>query len=89
MLISSPPCDCPIDREVTTCPLSLLYPCDSRGLPRPASRRKDDIDAGPAKRQPRHQHFDFRFAASLTAEQHSPLTLQDKEVAGGSFARKQ
>ncbi|MGW1107370.1 NUDIX hydrolase [Streptomyces sp. NPDC002540] len=41
-----------------------------------------DIDANPAKGEPDHQHFDFRFAFYLTAEQPPPLVLQDEEVSG-------
>ncbi|WP_184502897.1 NUDIX domain-containing protein [Streptomyces botrytidirepellens] len=44
-----------------------------------------DIDANPAKGEPRHQHFDFRFAFYLTAEQPPPLELQDEEVCGAQW----
>ncbi|MEY2242407.1 NUDIX domain-containing protein [Streptomyces sp. BF23-18] len=44
-----------------------------------------DIDAHPAKGEPAHQHFDFRFAFYLTAEQPPPLALQDEEVAGAQW----
>lgn len=44
-----------------------------------------DIDANPAKGEPRHQHFDFRFAFYLPSEQPPPLTLQDEEVQGAQW----
>ncbi|MFF3767342.1 NUDIX domain-containing protein [Streptomyces sp. NPDC001922] len=44
-----------------------------------------DIDANPAKGEPAHQHFDFRFAFYLTAEQPPPLALQDEEVSGAQW----
>ncbi|WP_079148054.1 NUDIX hydrolase [Streptomyces agglomeratus] len=43
-----------------------------------------DIDANPAKGEPAHQHFDFRFAFYLTAEQ-PPLALQYEEVTGAQW----
>ncbi|MCM2579730.1 NUDIX hydrolase [Streptomyces meridianus] len=44
-----------------------------------------DIDANPAKGEPRHQHVDFRFAFYLTAEQPPPLALQEEEVSGAQW----
>ncbi|MFJ1974071.1 NUDIX domain-containing protein [Streptomyces sp. NPDC087903] len=44
-----------------------------------------DIDANPAKGEPAHQHFDFRFAFYLPAEQPPALALQDEEVAGAQW----
>ncbi|MEU6011456.1 NUDIX domain-containing protein [Streptomyces sp. NPDC047453] len=44
-----------------------------------------DIDANAAKGEPAHQHFDFRFAFYLTAEQPPALALQDEEVAGAQW----
>ncbi|MFV5994906.1 NUDIX domain-containing protein [Streptomyces sp. NPDC056231] len=44
-----------------------------------------DIDANPVKGEPAHQHFDFRFAFYLTAEQPPPLVLQDEEVSGAQW----
>jgi 8-oxo-dGTP pyrophosphatase MutT (NUDIX family) len=43
-----------------------------------------DIDANPAKGEPAHQHFDFRFAFYLTGEQ-PPLALQDEEISGAQW----
>ncbi|MET9941120.1 NUDIX domain-containing protein [Streptomyces halstedii] len=44
-----------------------------------------DVDANPAKDEPAHQHFDFRFAFHLTSEQPPALVLQDEEVAGAQW----
>lgn len=44
-----------------------------------------DIDANPAKREPAHQHYDFRFAFYLAAEQPPPLELQGEEVSGAEW----
>ncbi|WP_329155968.1 NUDIX domain-containing protein (plasmid) [Streptomyces sp. NBC_01456] len=44
-----------------------------------------DIEANPTKGEPSHQHFDFRFAFYLTAEQPPPLALQDEEVTGAQW----
>ncbi|MEU0843935.1 NUDIX domain-containing protein [Streptomyces sp. NPDC005962] len=43
------------------------------------------IDANPAKGEPAHQHYDFRFAFYLTAEQRPLLVLQDEEVSGAQW----
>ncbi|MFG3589454.1 NUDIX domain-containing protein [Streptomyces sp. NPDC047990] len=43
------------------------------------------IDANPAKNEPSHQHFDFRFAFYVSAEQVPPLRLQDVEVSGAQW----
>jgi 8-oxo-dGTP pyrophosphatase MutT (NUDIX family) len=43
------------------------------------------IDANPAKGEPAHQHFDFRFAFCPTADQPPLLALQDEEVAGAQW----
>ncbi|MFI9585963.1 NUDIX hydrolase [Streptomyces sp. NPDC052236] len=43
------------------------------------------IDANPAKGEPSHQHFDFRFAFYVSAEQLPPLRLQDEEVSGAQW----
>ncbi|WP_079135141.1 NUDIX domain-containing protein [Streptomyces qinglanensis] len=40
-----------------------------------------DIDPNTAKGEPAHQHYDFRFAFYLAAEQPPPLALQDEEVS--------
>ncbi|MEU0693057.1 NUDIX domain-containing protein [Streptomyces niveus] len=44
-----------------------------------------DIDTGPARAEPAHRHYDFRFAFYLVAQQRPPLTLQDEEVAGARW----
>lgn len=44
-----------------------------------------DIDANPARDEPAHQHFDFRFAFYLTAEEPPSLALQDEEVTGAQW----
>ncbi|MGW6202312.1 NUDIX hydrolase [Streptomyces sp. NPDC055089] len=44
-----------------------------------------DIDANQARDEPGHQHFDFRFAFYLRAEQRPSLTLQDEEVSGAKW----
>ncbi|MFI0777662.1 NUDIX domain-containing protein [Streptomyces sp. NPDC021212] len=38
------------------------------------------IDADPAKGEPAHEHYDFRFAFYLTTEQRRPLARQDQGV---------
>lgn len=43
------------------------------------------IDANPTKGEPSHQHFDFRFAFYVSAEQLPPLRLQDDEVSGAQW----
>ncbi|MGW2081246.1 NUDIX hydrolase [Streptomyces sp. NPDC001939] len=43
------------------------------------------IEASAAKGEPRHQHYDFRFAFYLTSEQPPPLALQDEEVSGAQW----
>src|SRR5690606_2256167 len=44
-----------------------------------------DIDASPAKGEPAHQHFDFRFVFYLAAAQPPALALQDEEVADAQW----
>lgn len=44
-----------------------------------------DINAHPGKSEPSHQHFDFRFAFYISAEQLPPLRLQDEEVSGAQW----
>ncbi|MFJ4923245.1 NUDIX hydrolase [Streptomyces sp. NPDC088725] len=44
-----------------------------------------DIDADPAKGEPAHQHYDFRFAFCLATGQPPPLALQDEEVSGARW----
>lgn len=44
-----------------------------------------DIDADPVKGEPGHQHFDFRFAFCLTAEEPPALASQDEEVSGAQW----
>jgi 8-oxo-dGTP pyrophosphatase MutT (NUDIX family) len=44
-----------------------------------------DIDASPAKGEPAHQHFDFRFVFYLAAAQPSALALQDEEVTDAQW----
>ncbi|OIJ90442.1 NUDIX domain-containing protein [Streptomyces colonosanans] len=44
-----------------------------------------DIDANPAKGEPTHQHYDFRFAFYLAADQPPAIALQDEEVAGAEW----
>lgn len=44
-----------------------------------------DIDAAPAKGEPAHRHFDFRFAFYLTADTAPPLALQEEEVTGAKW----
>ncbi|MFH8342568.1 NUDIX domain-containing protein [Streptomyces sp. AM6-12] len=39
-----------------------------------------DIDAAPAKGEPAHRHFDFRFAFYLAADAPPPLSPRDEEV---------
>ncbi|WP_331747876.1 hypothetical protein OG520_40350 (plasmid) [Streptomyces sp. NBC_00984] len=54
-------------------------------VPTTASRLIHDIDANAAKGEPAHQHFDFRLAFYLTAEQPPALALQEEEVAGARW----
>ncbi|MGW6356881.1 hypothetical protein ACWFR5_17285 [Streptomyces sp. NPDC055092] len=44
-----------------------------------------DIDANPAKDEPSHRHFDFRFAFYLANEHPPLLALQDEEVCGAQW----
>ncbi|MEU6573533.1 NUDIX domain-containing protein [Streptomyces sp. NPDC046805] len=44
-----------------------------------------DIDASPAKGEPAHEHFDFRFVFYLVADQPPSLALQDEEVSGAEW----
>ncbi|MET8768567.1 NUDIX domain-containing protein [Streptomyces sp. NPDC004658] len=44
-----------------------------------------DIDASPAKDEPAHLHFDFRFVFYLAAAQPPALALQDEEVADAQW----
>ncbi|MGW1411795.1 NUDIX domain-containing protein [Streptomyces sp. NPDC002403] len=53
-------------------------------LDAPADIDVHDIPANPGRGEPAHQHFDFRFAFYLTAEQ-PPLELQDEEVSGAQW----
>ncbi|MFD4970456.1 NUDIX domain-containing protein [Streptomyces sp. NPDC058424] len=40
------------------------------------------IDASPAKGEPAHEHYDFRFAFHLAADRPPAVALQDEEVSG-------
>ncbi|MFD7409005.1 NUDIX domain-containing protein [Streptomyces sp. NPDC059866] len=44
-----------------------------------------DIDAGPAKGEPAHRHYDFRFVFHLAREEPPVITLQDQEVSGAEW----
>ncbi|MFJ7342771.1 NUDIX domain-containing protein [Streptomyces sp. NPDC101110] len=44
-----------------------------------------DIDASPAKGEPAHQHYDFRYAFYLIGEEPPTITLQDEEVSGARW----
>ena len=44
-----------------------------------------DIDTNTPKGEGAHQHFDFRFAFHLMADQTPPLALQDEEVSGARW----
>ncbi|MGI5262394.1 NUDIX hydrolase [Streptomyces angustmyceticus] len=41
-----------------------------------------DIGAAPAKGEPAHQHYDFRYAFYLADDQRPEITLQEREVTG-------
>ncbi|MFB6839076.1 NUDIX domain-containing protein [Streptomyces sp. NPDC056361] len=43
------------------------------------------IDADPAKGEPAHRHYDFRFVFQLTADDVPGLTLQAEEVDGATW----
>ncbi|MGW1163709.1 NUDIX hydrolase [Streptomyces sp. NPDC002513] len=44
-----------------------------------------DIDANPAKNEPAHQYFDFRFVFYLMPDRPPSLTLRDEEVCGARW----
>ncbi|MEU8625061.1 NUDIX domain-containing protein [Streptomyces sp. NPDC048669] len=44
-----------------------------------------DIDESPAKGEPRHQHYDLRFAFYLVDELPPEIALQDQEVSGARW----
>ncbi|WP_447034661.1 NUDIX hydrolase [Streptomyces sp. DSM 118878] len=44
-----------------------------------------DIDASPAKGEPAHQHYDFRYAFYLSDGEPPTITLQDEEVSGAQW----
>ncbi|WP_329453372.1 NUDIX domain-containing protein (plasmid) [Streptomyces sp. NBC_01724] len=72
-----------VDEEVGICPGDLCLTPQSLGAPIDVDVHT--IDANPAKGEPAHQHYDFRFAFYLTAEQPPPLALQDEEVSGAKW----
>ncbi|MFJ8547175.1 NUDIX hydrolase [Streptomyces sp. NPDC093586] len=44
-----------------------------------------DIDANPAKGEPAHQHYDFRYVFYLAGEEPPAITLQDEDVSGARW----
>nr|WP_237509261.1 NUDIX domain-containing protein [Streptomyces sp. SID8382] len=44
-----------------------------------------DIDANPAKGEPAHQHYDFRYVFYLMPDRAPVLELQDEEVSGARW----
>ncbi|MFJ8785844.1 NUDIX domain-containing protein [Streptomyces sp. NPDC102476] len=44
-----------------------------------------DIDANPAKGEPAHHHYDFRYVFYLASEEPPPIALQDEEVSGAQW----
>ncbi|MET8297848.1 NUDIX domain-containing protein [Streptomyces sp. NPDC005180] len=45
-----------------------------------------DIEANPAKREPAHRHYDFRYVFYLADEEPPAIALQDEEVSGRPVA---
>ncbi|OII65528.1 NUDIX hydrolase [Streptomyces sp. CC53] len=48
-----------------------------------------DIDANPAKGEPAHRHYDFRYVFYLSGEEPPAITLQDAEVSGAQWLPQQ
>ncbi|WP_079144219.1 NUDIX hydrolase [Streptomyces agglomeratus] len=44
-----------------------------------------DIDANPAKGEPAHRHYDFRYVLYLAGEEPPAIALQEEEVSGAQW----